>query len=390
MVSAHRCDPAPWLWPRAAYVHIPFCAHQCGYCDFAVAVGKDHHQADYRQALAAELSRLGQPQAVDTLFWGGGTPTYLPPRELELYLQTVLAWLSLNPGHEFSVESNPSSLDDDKIQILADHGVNRLSIGSQSFHPHLLGTLERDHQPADVARAVKRARKKIPVISLDLIFGVPGQTLNQWRDDLERALALEPEGIATYGLTYEKGTRLWKQRRQGQVCPIDEDTELAMYQLAMEMLESAGLEQVEISNFARPGYRCRHNQVYWANHAHFGFGMGAARYVQGVRAVNSRDLTTYLRRAISGQPTEFQSEKLEPRDRALETIGQQLRRREGIIRVEFLEQTGFDLDELAGTVIEEHRQLGLLEDNGSAVFFTRQGRCVADAVLTNFFKEQKQ
>src|SRR5262249_51821558 len=158
--------------------------------------------------------------------------------------------------------------------------------------------------------------------------------------------------LSTYGLTYEKGTRLWKQRHQGQLRSLDEETELALYEHTMTTLGKAGFEQYEISSFARAGGRCRHNQVYWANHAYFGFGMGAARYVEGRRETNTRALHPYLRGALAGELATFQSEKLEPEERARETIGLQLRRAEGIDRRSFREQTGFDLDDLVGPALQ--------------------------------------
>ena len=379
-------DPAPearppWLWPRAAYIHVPFCAHHCGYCDFAVATGQDHLIDRYLDALAAELATLGQHEPVETLFLGGGTPTHLGPRQLERLLGEVRRWLPPRPGYEFSVEANPATLDADKIAVLADHGVNRVSLGAQSFQGPLLGALERDHRPEDVPAAVERVKKRIDNISLDLIFGVPGQTLAQWQADLDAALALRPTHLSTYGLTYEKGTRLWKERERGRVRPLGEEDELALYRHAMEFLEGAGFEQYEISSFSRPGRRCRHNQVYWANEAHFGFGMGAARYVGGRRAVNTRSLQGYIRRALASEPTAFQSEELPPEERARETMGQQLRRAEGIVRESFRRQTGFDLDALAGPALGRHADLGLFLDDGASVRLTRAGRCVADTIL---------
>lgn len=377
---------SPWLWPAAAYVHIPFCAHHCGYCDFAVAVGKDHLRDAYLQAVAKELATLDHPHSVQSLFFGGGTPSQLTALQLAALLDAVLRWLPLETGHEFSLEANPNSLDDEKMRLLSDHGVNRISLGAQSFQPEVLRVLERDHLPSDVPRAMDCARRHVSNISLDLIFGVPGQTVGQWENDLRAALALEPAHIATYGLTYEKGTRLWKQQQSGTVQRLEEDAELAMYTMAMDMLEAASFEQYEISNFACPGFRCRHNQVYWANHAHFGFGVGAASYVQGERKLNVRSTEAYIERALAGKPTHYQSETLPPRERALETIGQQLRRREGIERHSFEEQTGLDLDAIAGTTLDQHIELGLLADDGVRVSLTRSGRCVADAVIADFWR----
>ena len=373
--------PPPWLWPRAAYVHVPFCAHHCGYCDFAVATGQDDLIDLYIEALAAELATLRRPQPVQTLFLGGGTPTHLEAGRLARLLEAVLRWLPLGPGGEFSVEANPGTLDADKVAVLARYGVNRLSLGAQTFQPHLLRVLERLHDPGDMARAVASIRGRIPRLSLDLIFGVPGQTLAEWHSDLRQALALQPGHLSTYGLTYEKGTRLWKQRQRGAIRPLEEENELAQYAAAIDTLEAAGFEHYEISSFARPGQRCRHNQVYWANEAYFGFGMGAARYVRGRRELNTRNLRTYLRRALAGEPAAFQSEALGPEDRARETVALQLRRSEGIHRPAFLEQTGFGLDLLAGPAVQRQVQLGMLADDGTRVRLTRQGKYVADAVI---------
>jgi oxygen-independent coproporphyrinogen-3 oxidase len=369
--------------PSAAYIHVPFCAHHCGYCDFAVAAGQDQLRDLYVEALTAELATLGEPRPVETIFIGGGTPTYLESPQLERLLAAVNRWLPLVEPAEFSVESTPDSLDDEGVDILACHGVNRVSIGSQSFHSHLLRTLERRHQPDDVGRAVACVRRAIRAVSLDLIFGVPGQTLAEWGADLQQALALAPDHISTYGLTYEKGTRLWKQRQRGEVQPLDEQAELAMYTHAIDTLTAAGFEHYEISNFARPGRRCRHNQVYWANEAYYGFGVGAARYVHGRRELNTRDLQQYMRSVLAGEPATFQSEVLDPEDRAKETMAIQLRRAEGINRQSFREQTKTDLDQLAGAVIRRHVELGFLADDGLSVRLTRQGKCVADTLIRN-------
>ncbi len=373
--------PPAWLWPRAAYVHVPFCAHRCSYCDFAIATGQDHLAGPYLDALAAELAALGSPQPVATLFVGGGTPTHLGAAQLDRLLRDVTRWLPPEPAHEFTVEANPGTLDADKVAVLAGHGVTRVSLGAQSFDPRLLGVLERDHQPDDVARAAECVRARIGQFSLDLIFGVPGQTLAEWQADLGRALALGPDHVSTYGLTYEKGTALWKRRQRGEVVALGEELELAMYAAAIDALEAAGFEHYEISNFARPGRRSRHNQVYWVNDAYFGFGMGAARYVNGRRELNTRGLDDYIRRALSGEPATFQSEELSARESAGETMALQLRRKEGIDRAAFRARTGHDLDALAGEAIARQVELGVLDDDGRRVCLTRRGKYVADAVI---------
>jgi oxygen-independent coproporphyrinogen-3 oxidase len=346
-----------------------------------VAAGQDHLIDLYVEALGQELATLGQPQPVQTLFLGGGTPTHLPAGSLARLLDAVVRWLPLADDGEFSVEANPGTLDADRMAVLAAHGINRVSLGAQSFQPHLLRVLERTHNGSDVARATTYARRQGASVSLDLIFGVPGQTLAEWQADLRQALSLEPDHLSTYGLTYEKGTRLWKQRQRGLVHPLDENSELELYAATMDTLATAGFEQYEISSFARPGRRCRHNQVYWANEAYFGFGMGAARYVRGRREVNTRDLRTYLRRVLAGEPATFQAETLEPEDRARETMALQLRRVEGIERASFAQQTGFALDALAGDAIARQVERELLADDGGSVRLTRSGRYVADSVI---------
>jgi oxygen-independent coproporphyrinogen-3 oxidase len=370
-----------WVWPRAVYIHVPFCAHHCGYCDFAVVAGKDFLMDQYLNGLAAEISSLAQPQQVHSIFIGGGTPTYLDSRRLARLLANIRQWFSPMTELEFSVEANPGTLTEEKVDVLSDHGVTRVSLGSQSFQPHVLQVLERDHSPDDVPRAVAAVKGRIDQVSLDLIFGVPGQTRVDWQRDLDRALALDLDHVSTYGLTYEKGTPLWKQRQLGAVQPLDEETELDMYLDGLDILQAAGFEHYEISNHARPGKRCRHNQVYWGNEAYFGFGLGAARYVEGCREVNTRSIHEYIRKTLVGESPTIQSEILKPEERALETMALQLRRAEGIQRSAFHLQTGFKLDDLAGVALERQVELGLLEDDGLGVRLTRQGKCVADAVI---------
>jgi oxygen-independent coproporphyrinogen-3 oxidase len=383
----------PWLNPRAAYVHVPFCAHHCGYCDFAVAAGSDHLIEHYLDALAAELATLGHPRPVETLFIGGGTPTHPNVDQLRRLLTTIDRWLPLQRPHvatcgraEFSIESTPDSLTGEKAALLAEHGVTRVSVGVQSFRPESLAALDRRHTAEQIPLAVEAVRRHGMQLSLDLIFAAPGSSLASWSADLDAAIAFAPDHISTYGLTYEKGTPLWKQRRGGLVAAVSEDDELAMYELAIDKLTAFGFEHYEVSNFARPGGRCRHNERYWANEAYYGFGVGAARYVNGVRDLNTRDTKAYIRKVLSGESPLFQTEQLEPRDRAFETVGTQLRRAAGIDRARFREQTGIGLDELLGSHLTGLVANGLLADDGASVRLTRRGLCVADAVIEELMK----
>jgi oxygen-independent coproporphyrinogen-3 oxidase len=373
----------PWTWPRAAYVHIPFCAHKCGYCDFASLAGVDHLADRYLDALEREMEMfLEEPQPVDTIFVGGGTPTRLDLRGLERLAAMIRRWLVLSPGGEWTIEANPGTLDEDKADLLAEAGVNRISLGAQSFHPELLKRLERNHSPGEVERAVEIVAGRFPRWSLDLIFGVPGSTPLQWEHDLSAALALGVRHLSCYGLVYEKGTNLWKERQAGLVQPIDEEFERRMYAHTIERLEALGWTMYEISNFARAGEESRHNLVYWANDAYFGFGVGAARYVRGVRAVNTRELNAYMRRIEAGEEAVGPREELDPEARARETAVLMLRRTvRGIDRDDFRLRTGFDLDRLAGPVIERFVGRGLLEDDGRRVRLSRDGVFLADSVF---------
>ena len=372
----------PWIWPRSAYVHIPFCAHKCGYCDFASLAGADHMADRYLAALEIEMATMGEPHPVDTIFIGGGTPTRLNAAQLERLLVSVRRWFPLNQGGEWTVEANPGTLDAEKADVLAEGGVNRVSLGAQSFQPELLKALERNHSPEEVPRALDLVRPRFPFWSFDLIFGVPGSTPQQWADDLETALDLEPSHLSCYGLVYEKGTALWKQERAGLVQPVAEEAERTMYEHTIDRLSGEGLAMYEISNFARTGHESRHNLVYWANDAYFGVGLGAARYLGGVRSSNTRDLPAYLKRVEGGLDATGPTETLEPEARARETAILMLRRTiVGLDRGDFHHRTGYEFDDLAGEALPKHRDGGLLEDDGQVVRFSREGLFLADTVL---------
>ena len=261
--------------PRAAYVHVPFCRHRCGYCNFTLVAGRDDLVGDYLRAIELELQRLEHSREVDTLFFGGGTPTHLGLDALETLLNSVARWFPLAAGGEFSVEANPADLTPAKIALLSAHGVNRLSLGGQSFNAKKLALLERDHDAETLVRGVSLARASIASVSLDLIFGTPGETLDVWQHDLQSALALEPQHVSTYGLTFERGTPYWSRLLAGELQRLDEETERAMYALAIDSLATAGFEHYEVSNFARPGRRCRHNEVYWSGDCYYAVGPGA-------------------------------------------------------------------------------------------------------------------
>ncbi len=369
--------------PSAAYIHVPFCAHRCGYCDFTVVAGKDHLVGDYLRALELELASLETRRTVSTLFLGGGTPTHLNCGALDRLLALVHRWFELTPDYEFSVEANPSGFDRDKTEVLSAYGVNRVSLGVQSFDAAVLEVLERDHGAAQIEAAAALLAEKIPNFSFDLIFGVPGQSLAGWRETLRRAAALGPAHLSTYGLTFEKGTAFWSRRKKGSLRQAPDDLERAMYAAAMDDLASAGFDQYELSNFARPQRRCRHNETYWAGLPYYGFGPGAARYLGGRREMNHRSVTTWLARVLSGKSPVGDIDELSPADRAREILVIGLRRAGGVRGDEFRARTGFDLEHAAGPAIARHCASGLLERTADGVRLTREGRFLADTVIVD-------
>ncbi len=263
-------------------------------------------------------------------------------------------------------------------------GVNRLSIGGQSFDAEKLRVLERDHTPALLRHAVEASLERFPSVSLDLIFGVPGETSSVWQNDLAQALQLGVGHVSTYGLTFERGTSFWKRLLEGELGRLDEELERSMYATAIDTLAAAGFEHYEVSNFARAGHRCRHNETYWSGEGYFAVGPGAARYVDGRREMNHRSTTTWLKRVLSGEMPIAESETLEPEDRAREHLVFALRRIEGIERRVFAERTGFEIDALVGEPLNCFVDLGLFIDDGHRVRLSREGLLVSDAIWPEF------
>jgi len=366
--------------PRAGYIHVPFCRHRCGYCNFTLVAGRDDLIDAYLRAIELELQRLGAPREVDTLYFGGGTPTYLAPWQLWLLAASVLRWHPLAGGYEWTVEANPADIDESMIGTLAELGVKRLSLGGQSFRAAKLRLLERDHAARHIEQAVGLARQAGMNVALDLIFAAPGETLDQWRADLDAAIALEPQHVSTYGLTFERGTAFWSRRLRGELRAVDEELERDMYALAIDRLVGAGFEHYEVSNFARLGCRSRHNQAYWSGTGYFAAGPGAARYVDGVRETNHRSPTTYLKRVLAGETPVAERERLSPEARARELLVFALRRMEGVSRPEFAAMTGYRIDELVGGPLRRSIGLGFVSDDGERIRLTREGLFVSDAL----------
>ncbi|MEM8865640.1 MAG: radical SAM family heme chaperone HemW [Planctomycetota bacterium] len=365
---------------RSAYVHVPFCAHRCGYCDFSVVAGRGDLVGDYLRAIEREMAGQGPPSEVDTLYFGGGTPSQLPPEAFAKLCDLALAWRPPADGYEWTVEANPADVTPEWIELLASRGVTRLSLGSQSFDSAKLATLERDHTADDIGRVVGWAKQAGIDVCLDLIFAVPGETLDTWQRDLKQAVALNPSHISTYGLTFERGTSFWSRRLRGNLTEADESLQREMYLAAIDTVTAAGYEHYEVSNFARPGHRSRHNQAYWSGDGYFAVGPGATRFVDGVRETNHRSTTTYLKRMLAGESPVAEREQLSAEERAREVLVFALRKIEGIEIAGFEAQTGFDLNDLAGETLDRFCRQSLLVQADGRLRLTREGLLVSDAL----------
>ena len=341
---------------------------------------------DYLRAIELEMDQQESPAEIDTLYFGGGTPSQLPAEAFDKLCDLALAWRPLatlgeeQSQYEWTVEANPADITPDWIAQIASRGVTRLSLGGQSFSAAKLTRLERDHTPDDIHRAVDLARDAGIDACLDLIFAAPEETIADWRADLSQAIALKPEHLSTYGLTYEQGTSFWNRRARGELTEAEDELQREMYVLAMDELSSAGWRHYEVSNFAQPGHESRHNRAYWSGQGYFAVGPGASRYVDGVRETNHRSTTTYLRRVLAGESPVAEREQLTPEQRARETLVFGLRQLDGVSRAAFEEQSGFSIDQLAGPEIGRFVEQELLCLVGDRLRLTREGLLVSDAL----------
>lgn len=317
-------------------------------------------------------------------FSAGGTPTHLPIVELEQLLTMVTRRFPLAAGGEFSIEANPLDMTEEVINVLNNAGCNRISLGVQSFHNKHLQTLERDHQGGEIPEIVQRIQARIPNVSLDLIFGVPGQTLVDWEYDLEQALACGPTHLSTYGLTFEEGTAFTTRKRRGQLTEIDESLEREMYAMAIKRLQEAGFEHYELSNFARPGYQCQHNLAYWNGSPYAAFGPGAASYLQGTRRTNIRSVLGYLSRMEQGASVIAEVETLEKEHAMREALYVGLRRLNGMDYAEFQHRFGVDLQEFAAESIHRLVMQGLLAADEKGIRLSGEGIFLANRVMAEF------
>ena len=369
------------------YVHVPFCAVRCGYCDFntytLTELGPGASTADFAASALAELDVavrvLGEDAGpVDTVFVGGGTPTLLPPGDLVRILDGIRARFGLAADAEVTTEANPDSVTAAGLEELAAGGFTRVSIGMQSVVPHVLATLDRTHDPSRVVSAVAGARQAGLATSLDLIYGTPGESLDDWRASLETALALAPDHVSAYALVVEEGTRMAVRVRRGELPLPDGDDEADKYELADELLSNVGFDWYEVSNWARGDTaRCRHNEGYWRGDAWWGIGPGAHSHVGGVRWWNVKHPRSYAGRLASGASPAAGRETLTEAQRHDEEVLLRVRLREGL-PLDRIDALGHEA--VAGLVAEGLVNRRAAVRDGRLVL-TLRGRLLADAVV---------
>ncbi len=349
--------------PIGLYVHIPFCEKKCGYCDFNAYSGyREASKARYVDALCREIERRATGRTFATVFFGGGTPTQLPAVALVRILETVRAVATLTPDAEISLEANPGDATAAMLTTLRAAGFTRLSFGVQTFDDSLLKTIDRLHSGAQARDAVLLAQDcGFENLSLDLMFGLPRQTLPDWERALDIALALPIPHLSLYGLIVEEGTAFFARQERGRLPLPSEEVEAAMFARALEKTRAAGLRRYEISNYARPGFESRHNRIYWRNEPYLGVGAGAASYLDGVRGVNERLPSRYSERALADEDPTASTEHLTPEETLGETVMLGLRLAEGVDLMAFARRFGVRCEERFAAEIARLTDAGLLE-----------------------------
>ena len=378
----------------AIYVHIPFCENKCPYCDFFSRTRKDKEVESFVSSIISEIrhSRFAGSRA-STLFLGGGTPSILLPDQIKRIIESLEDSFCFsetpitenrepNTSREWTIECNPGTVNRDSIGYLIKQGFNRFSLGAQSFSDSLLRKLGRIHTVKDTLLSYSLLRNKgVSNISLDLIFGLPGQTLENWSDDLKSAVLLQPEHLSIYGLTIEPETEFGRLQEAGQLKLPGEEIEAQLYEMTLDYLSESGYEQYEISNFALPGYECRHNLVYWGDSEYLGFGPGAASYDGQSRWTNSSDWNRYLESARQGKVIHENEEKLVGAEKFAEELLILLRLNNGFdIQSLLMKHELGDFPSLKNAIHELERQ-SLLEKTGtSRLRLTTRGKLLASEV----------
>ncbi len=376
------------------YIHIPYCAQKCRYCDFASYPGQTATMAAYVDAMLAEakaMSAAARGCTIETVFIGGGTPSILPPDLMRRLLSGLRTWYDIPKGAEFTSEANPGTLTAPWLDAALEGGVNRLSMGMQALQPELLQTLGRIHRHEDVVESVKLARKMgVENLSVDLMFGLPGQTPSMWQDSLDAALALEVEHMSCYGLIPEEGTLLKADLDAGRLILPEEADERQMYDDALRILAAHGYEQYEISNFALPGRACQHNIGYWTRVPYIGLGASAASMLNtpsgGLRTTNPMGIQEYIHMAEAQAWRKRERVSLLPEDARFESLMLGLRMTRGVSETDFAAMHGISLEEFCGETLKRQEKQGLLVHRDGRWALTRRGMDVQNAILVEIME----
>lgn len=375
---------------KAAYLHIPFCEHICHYCDFNKVYLQRQPVKDYLQALDKEMElTLGKhlPNELKTIFVGGGTPTALDLEQTELFLESIKRHLlPYTPDElEYTFEANPSDLPKEKLDLLKSYGVNRLSLGVQAFQDSLLERIGRTHKAKDVFKTVQLAKEVgFENISIDLMYGLPGQTVDDFKESLAIAFDLGIQHVSSYSLQIEPKTVFYNQMQKGKLNLPEHDSEANMYQILLEEMDQNNYFQYEISNFSIKGYESKHNLTYWNNEEYFGFGAGAHSYVNGIRNGNIGPLNKYISSLNSGMLPYLETHKVTQEEAMEEELFLGLRKREGVSRQKFKNRYRYDLLEIFKTAVEEQREKGLIEVTEDSIRLTYKGLFLGNEVFQAF------
>ncbi|WP_137788830.1 radical SAM family heme chaperone HemW [Bacillus sp. E(2018)] len=373
---------------KAAYLHIPFCVQICHYCDFNKIFIHQQPVDEYLQSMKKEMIHTTarfKDYEMETIFVGGGTPTSLSEQQLQTFLSDVNEVLGNRYLKEFTVEANPEQTTKEKIAVLKANGVNRLSIGVQAFQTSLLKKLGRTHNQEDVYSTIAEARKAgIDNMSIDLMFGLPGQTMDMFKESVEKALALEVPHISSYSLQIEKKTVFYNLAQKGKLILPEQELEAAMYEYLIEALDKKGFKQYEISNFAIPGFESKHNLQYWNNNEYFGIGAGAHSYVEGTRRRNAGPLKQYMNLVDEHGFPYIEEHQVPLVEKMEEEMFMGLRKQEGVSDKTFMNRYGRSMFDIYKEPIQRLIQKGWLQQRGDTLLLTKDGRPLGNEVFQEF------
>ena len=372
--------------PTSAYVHIPFCTQICYYCDFSKVFIKNQPVDSYLEHLLQEFHSY-DIQKLRTLYIGGGTPTALSAPQLEVLLDGLTKNLDLSVLEELTIEANPGDLDEHKIAVLKNSAVNRVSLGVQTFDDKMLKKIGRSHLEKDIYENISRLKLAgFDNISIDLIYALPGQTMDQVKDNVAKAIALDIPHMSLYSLILENHTVFMNRMRRGKLPLPKEEVEAEMFEYIIAELERAGFEHYEISNFSKPGFESRHNLMYWDNAEYYGIGAGASGYVNGVRYKNHGPIRHYLKAVEEGN-ARIHEEHLSLREQMEEEMFLGLRKKTGVSKARFEEKFSTSFENLYGQVVRDLCHQGLLQVEGQQIRMTKKGLFLGDTVAERFILE---